>query len=732
MKMYLTKACIATAITVVLMAAAPVAGEDLECFASTDTVFAKEDWMYCQHIQPNLLMYYTPKEETVQLGLHAVDTFGWTSLSLSGNGGMKGASQIVVRKDEKNDNKWVAEDRFSTDYTMPTLDEQQDVKLLFAQQSDDGVTAWGVELPMNSCDDHDYPIQNITTSMLWAFGDSHTFGFHGPNRGQFSANLMNEPVVFSEATGDFVDMRMPDVPVVLGEGGTDATNPYICSYFNMSEVLPENVESGQTVHVTRFEPLLNEASKQYVHHMILFACTGDEDAGPREHLQIIPECESMPPGCFEMKWPWAVGSEPVVLPEDVGLPFRGGWLVLQTHYYNPNLDENVIDSSGVRAYYTTDLRPQEAGVMMLNGGTGPWHRQAIPAGQKDFDIEPFVIPSSCTSWSSPLTILGVGHHMHVVGKHMDISVYRNGESLGPLREEHQYDFNHQALGASPIGTLEPGDELYMNCRYDTSGVTDDVQFGDLTQQEMCFAVMLYYPLQKQQSFTYAPVWFNATECTQPGTGPFANVSQCAQSYFENIPAFFNFEDDVEQPFDALTMCNADWYETTVEPDLPNICPPCSKSKNCTAEEVVGYGQMGVCQARCGGEGGVTVWPDTSQTEPYTQTVYGCMQEGVELQRWGGYSFVAPSSPPAGKTCEAKGISLVSDDNGGSMMASGGDGDGNEAPSSGTETETTSSIGNEESSSSGDDKDEPSSGASALSVAFLTLMVTTFASLQYLL
>ena len=44
-----------------------------------------------------------------------------------------------------------------------------------------------------------------------------------------------------------------------------------------------------------------------------------------------PECEAMPPGCNEMKWPWAVGSEPVVFPPQAGMPMGEGrkWYALQ-------------------------------------------------------------------------------------------------------------------------------------------------------------------------------------------------------------------------------------------------------------------------------------------------------------------------------------------------------------------------------------------------------------------
>ena len=72
-------------------------------------LFHPKDWTYCQAINDDMYMYYTPMRNNVMVGLHILeDSYGWSSLGPGGNGGMKGASQIVVRKN--NDGKWVAED----------------------------------------------------------------------------------------------------------------------------------------------------------------------------------------------------------------------------------------------------------------------------------------------------------------------------------------------------------------------------------------------------------------------------------------------------------------------------------------------------------------------------------------------------------------------------------------------------------------------------------------------
>jgi hypothetical protein len=268
--------------------------------------FHPDDWAFCQPVDEDgsAFFYYTPFEDegNVMLGLHVPqDSFGWSALAIAGNGGMKGASQFVVRRDDDGSSEWIVEDRYSEDYVTPKLDESQDVKLIFANQTDDGETSFGILVPMNSCDEeHDYPIYDKDIFMHWALGKDHEFSFHGTRRGQFHANLLRAPKRVPSTEGLLsLDITMPNVPVNMGEGGTDPTNPYICSFFDLEELSQGRFVAGEKVHVTRFSPILDQ--QKYVHHMILYSCSGDETGqndDDKEHLLVQPECESMPAGTY--------------------------------------------------------------------------------------------------------------------------------------------------------------------------------------------------------------------------------------------------------------------------------------------------------------------------------------------------------------------------------------------------------------------------------------------------
>ena len=240
------------------------------------------------------------------IGLHVLEgSFGWSALGPGGNGGMKGASQIVVRKND--DDEWVAEDRYSTDYSTPTLDESQDIKLLFAQQDDvNGETSWGVILPQNSCDERDYPLdEDHNVFMIYALGSTHDFNFHGGARGQFTANLMGLPPHEPNMDDyDHVDLVMPNVSVVRGEEDLDPTNPFICSYFDM-EVLGDDMgfTADDKVHMVGYEPVITEGNEKYLHHFTMFSCEGYAEGTPLQqklddshlyHQKVIPSCTT----CF--------------------------------------------------------------------------------------------------------------------------------------------------------------------------------------------------------------------------------------------------------------------------------------------------------------------------------------------------------------------------------------------------------------------------------------------------
>merc|ERR1719436_2378464 len=123
---------------------------------------------------------------------------------------------------------------------------------------------------------------------------------------------------------------------------------------------------------------------------------------------------------------------------------------------------NIFDSSGVTLTFLPENRAVDAGMMRLNAGVLPSQRDPIPPGQAEFWLSPFIVPPQCTSsMTDDLTVLTVWHHAHLVATRVNVDVIRNGISLGPIRRERVYDFNHQSLEPTGFTTVKPGDQFTM-------------------------------------------------------------------------------------------------------------------------------------------------------------------------------------------------------------------------------------------------------------------------------
>mmetsp|Transcript_84360 Transcript_84360/g.145849 ORF Transcript_84360/g.145849 Transcript_84360/m.145849 type:complete len:232 (-) Transcript_84360:88-783(-) len=133
-------------------------------------------------------------------------------------------------------------------------------------------------------------------------------------------------------------------------------------------------------------------------------------------------------------------------------------------------------------------------MLEINGGTSPHRRPSLEPGQDNLVLPTMVIPKEVTeTMPNDLNILAVVHHGHLIGKSFKMEVTNGGNYVGMLRHEKMYDFNHQSFEEPSLKMLRKGDDLTFECTYDTSARTEKTEFGDSTQNEMCWGALLYYP-----------------------------------------------------------------------------------------------------------------------------------------------------------------------------------------------------------------------------------------------
>ena len=103
----------------------------------------------------------------------------------------------------------------------------------------------------------------------------------------------------------------------------------------------------------------------------------------------------------------AVGSEGEMLPDHVGMPlgeeFGGAtYFMLETHYDNPAMHKNIIDSSGLRIHYTDQIRQFDTAMLLVGSEVNFLHM--IPPLQDSFKTIGRC-SSQCTQNVTPFSVL---------------------------------------------------------------------------------------------------------------------------------------------------------------------------------------------------------------------------------------------------------------------------------------------------------------------------------------
>lgn len=143
---------------------------------------------------------------------------------------------------------------------------------------------------------------------------------------------------FDPQTARYFDIRNKNIKLPA----EDTT--YWCLAFRLDEKFIEKH------HIVAFESLITNTSQGVVHHMELFHCIFDP---PDQMKNYNGPCKSeeKPAGltqCRKVIAAWAMGAERFVYPDQVGGVIGGKdfspYVVLEVHYDNPKLKDNIIDS----------------------------------------------------------------------------------------------------------------------------------------------------------------------------------------------------------------------------------------------------------------------------------------------------------------------------------------------------------------------------------------------------
>ncbi|XP_070569758.1 DBH-like monooxygenase protein 1 homolog [Ptychodera flava] len=450
-------------------------------------------------------LYWKLANDSIIFEVH-VETLGYVGFGISPNGGMTNADIVIG---------WVKDgeaqitDRFATGNREPYIDASQDIELIGGMETDTH-TVLTFSRNLQTCDSDDIEITSGTMRLIYSYHaddpESETgLSYHGSQqRGSRSIHLLAvDKVIPAMPTGDDLltyEFLNPNISV---PGDQDTT--YWCQAFKMPTL-------DRKHHMIKYEPVIQEGHEALVHHIIIYQCRYDVEDGYHGfgHECYSPNMPENLTTCTSAIISWAIGGGGFYLPEEAGFPLGEiengdpNFVLMETHYDNPDQLDSFVDSSGIRIYYTPILREYDASIIELGNTVDYFH--AIPPRLTSFTTVGFC-SGDCLAEGlngTSITIFASLLHAHLAGRGVRTRHIRNGEEQAVVAADDTYDFNFQEMRYLPDPVVvQPGDELITECSYNTEGRSSMTYGGLSTLEEMCLNFVYYYPrrsLAKCESF----------------------------------------------------------------------------------------------------------------------------------------------------------------------------------------------------------------------------------------
>ena len=306
------------------------------------------------------------------------------------------------------------------------------------------------------------------------------------------------------------DTSMQPAPPTFPEGSSIGTPDLVLSMAeayqhkgNMVDeyrvfVIPTNLTEDKQIAAIELRP----GNRKIVHHALFsYDLTGEGKALDNETAEYGYQSFGGfgVDAAFDKQFPpYVPGVTPPYYRAGMGqlLP-AGADFLIQMHYAPVPTDE--VDSSSINIFFKKEpvSRQVQQHVMLPFDGTltnGPFF---IPANEVKTFHGVYRVPS-------PMSILGVGPHMHLLGKDWTVFVkHANGDTTH-LIQILDWDFNWQSgyFYKQPM-IAQPGDEIHAYATYDNTSDNPlnpndppvPVSWGDFTTDEMFYLPFFHVPYQ---------------------------------------------------------------------------------------------------------------------------------------------------------------------------------------------------------------------------------------------
>jgi hypothetical protein len=268
---------------------------------------------------------------------------------------------------------------------------------------------------------------------------------------------------------------------------------YGCTPYNI-KTMTQNITkmaSGLTYHAVAFEAAIDNIKR--VHHIVIYSCKDTSGVATMTDTIDCTENKYYVAYCPDILIVWTPGASSIVMPDVAGVvwgSYDTEYIMIETHYDNPDLLSNEVDSTSFNVYFTTKLRQYDAGMMTF--GKYP-DKISVPPGIKAYDI-PTTCGSTCTNTQGGnITVFAYQPHGHQIMSKLYSNIVNADGSKFTLKED-PFSFHSQLFIQLPTPIiLTPGWSATTICTYDSSGKTVVTKGGVASDQEMCANFVMYYP-----------------------------------------------------------------------------------------------------------------------------------------------------------------------------------------------------------------------------------------------
>ncbi|XP_056150518.1 DBH-like monooxygenase protein 2 homolog [Lampris incognitus] len=409
----------------------------------------------------------------------SINTTGWVGFGFSPNGGMAG-SDIVIGGTGPNGNYF--NDYHATGNNFPLVDKQQSYNLLSLTEVE-GQTTMTFWRSVRLCDEEDFHITSRPVKLIYAYGTTDDISYHTTRRGTKEVNLLNYMPRVNIPERHYFNFTMDNVDI-----------PAVHTYYHCKVMKLPKLNGKHQIY--RIEPSIEHVD--IVHHMLLYSCPSSVSEAYNRQCNKGGD-EDL---CIRVVATWGVGGGAFEFPENAGISIAGEnadvFYRLEIHYNNPTSKAGRRDSSGLKLYYTAKLRQHDVNILMTGLLVAPYPHYQIPPGTAQFHTYGVCHTTAFSKFVEEpvpdLQVFAVSMHTHLAGRRVRVGHFRNGTQIDFMSLDENYNFEMQQITAlGSIKTLKQGDELLVECTYNTTSRTGFTKMGFATTDEMCLAFLFYYP-----------------------------------------------------------------------------------------------------------------------------------------------------------------------------------------------------------------------------------------------